>query len=284
MSKQTVWITGAGGLIGSHLVREAALVWREWKVIPLTRQQLDLADFEAVARRLAQDSPSLLIHCAALSRSPQCEKEPAFARKVNIEVTAFLAQLFAGRRMVFFSTDLVFNGSRGRYRETDTPDPLGVYARTKLEAERRVLDLPDHLIIRTSLNGGVSPTGDRGFNEALELAWREGRTTTLFLDEFRCPLPAPVTARATLELSFSNARGIFHVAGAERLSRFQIGQRVAARHPELNPHIEAGSIKDFKGSPRAADCSLDCAKAQALLSFKLPGLTEWLESNPDEMF
>ncbi len=282
--KKTAWITGTGGLIGSHLLRTADTLAPDWQVIGLNRQRLDLTDFATVRRRFGDDCPDLVIHCAAMSHSPQCEREPDLAQKVNVDVTAFLADLFADRRMVFFSTDLVFNGRKGHYTEADTPDPLGIYARTKAEAEAAVLKLPNHLVIRTSLNGGISPTRNRGFNEALELAWSQGKRTRLFADEFRCPIAAPVTARATLELALSDASGLYHVAGAERLSRLQIGELLAARHPELNPMIEASSLKDYKGPPRAPDCSLNCDKAQARLSFKLPGLTEWLEANRTEPF
>ncbi len=281
---KTVWITGAQGLIGGYLVKLAGELAPEWCVAPLTHSSLELTDFRAVRTRFEQDSPELLIHCAAISNTDQCEQQPARARHVNVESTAFLADLFADRRLVFFSTDLVFDGQKGHYTEADLPAPLGVYARTKVDAEAKVLGHPGHLVLRTSINGGVSTSGNRGFNEMLELAWKAGRTTPLFVDEFRCPIAAPVTARAAWELALSEARGVYHLAGAERLSRYQIGELVARRHLELNPRIQAGSLKDFTGQRRAPDCSLDCGRAQQWLTFKLPGLAEWLDANPDEPF
>jgi dTDP-4-dehydrorhamnose reductase len=278
------WITGGAGLIGSHLLNLAGECAPDWAPVGLTRRVLELTDQDAVTRRFEMDSPSLLIHCAAISNTRKCEEDPRAAYQVNVEVTGFLSDLFARARMVFFSTDLVFDGRRGHYTETDAPSPLGVYAHTKLEAEGRVLAHPCHLVLRTSINGGRSPTGNRGFNETMEEAWREGRTTPLFADEFRCPIPAVVTARATWELALREASGVYHLAGAERLSRLQIGELLAARHPELSPRIQAGSLKDYDGPPRAADCSLDCRKAQRLLSFPLPGLTEWLKTHPEEPF
>jgi dTDP-4-dehydrorhamnose reductase len=280
----SIWITGTGGLIGSRLADLAPSVAPDYTLVSLTRQDLNLTDHDAVARRFEQDSPAVLIHCAAISDSGQCEKDPALAQQVNVDATAFLAELFAGRRMVFFSTDLVFDGTRGDYSETDIPHPLGVYARTKVEAEAVVLAHSQNLVIRTSLNCGTSPKGNRGFNETLAAAWREGRATTLFVDEFRCPIPASMTALATWELVLEEAQGIFHVAGSERLSRFEIGQLVADRHPEINPRIEPGSIRDFAGPPRAADCSLNCDEAQARLSFVLPGLTDWINTSPADPF
>ncbi len=278
------WITGAGGLIGSHLVREAAARNLSWQVIAPTRQQLDLADFNKVREAFSRQRPGLVIHCAAMSRPTDCQAAPARAKNINVDATACLAELATVIPFVFFSTDHVFDGTQGKYTEESPVNPLTVYAETKAAAERIVLANSRHLVIRTSLNGGVSPTGDRGFNEALRRAWAAGEVPKLFVDEFRSPISAQVTARAVWELIARGATGMFHVAGAERLSRWQIGHLLAARWPQLNPRVEAGSVKDYSGGPRPADTSLDSSKAQKLLSFQLPGLTEWLAKNPNEVF
>jgi dTDP-4-dehydrorhamnose reductase len=106
----------------------------------------------------------------------------------------------------------------------------------------------------------------------------------LFTDEFRCPIFAGETARAVWELVNQNRAGLFHVAGAEKLSRWQIGQLLAARWSQLNTKITPGTAKDFPGPPRALDTSLNITKIQGVLSVPLPGLGEWLAANPDEPF
>jgi dTDP-4-dehydrorhamnose reductase len=106
----------------------------------------------------------------------------------------------------------------------------------------------------------------------------------LFTDEFRSPIHAGVTARAVWELVLQAVTGLCHVAGAERLSRWEIGRLVAARWPQLQPRIETGSLRDYVGAPRPPDTSLNCARAQAQITFRLPGLTEWLAVNPGEPF
>jgi dTDP-4-dehydrorhamnose reductase len=277
-------ITGAGGLIGHYLVQTAPQFAPQAKVIGLTRAHLDLADSAAVRLEFKRQAPQLIIHCAALSRSPACQADPDLARKLNVGVTALLAELAAGIPLVFFSSDLVFDGRVGNYDESASPNPLNVYAETKAAAEQLVLANPRHTVIRTSLNGGTSPTGDRGFNEQMRQAWAAGQKLTLFTDEFRCPIPAAVTARVVWELVARNQPGLCHVAGAERLSRWQMGQLMASRWPQLRPNLEPGSLKTYRGGPRPADCSLNCAKAQRLLSFRLPGLTEWLAANPAIVF
>ena len=245
---------------------------------------LDLADFQVVRAGFKEDRPQLIIHCAALSRNPACQENPSLARKVNIEVTACLAEQAAEIPFIFFSSDLVFDGRHGNYDEAAQPNPLSVYAETKVAAEQIVLKNPKHTVVRISLNGGASPTGDRGFNEEMRRAWQAGRRLNLFTDEYRCPMPAVVTARAIWELAAQNKPGLYHLAGGERLSRWEIGQLIAARWPQLNPRVEPSSRNDYVGPPRPADTSLNCAKIQRLLSFPLPGLSEWLKANPDEPF
>ena len=253
-------------------------------MVALTRDRLELTDAAAVRAAFRLQSPQLVIHCAAITSSPECEANPALARKVNVEVTALLAELAADIPLFFMSTDLVFDGRIGRYDETAPVNPLSLYAATKVAAEQIVLANPRHTVIRTSLNGGTSPTGDRGFNEQTRRVWQGGRTVRLFTDEYRSPIAAEVTARAIWELVALNRPGLYHVAGSERLSRWQIGQLLAARWPELKPGIESSSLKEYTGAPRSPDSSLNNAKAQALLSFRLPGLAEWLSSHPDETF
>lgn len=275
MRTRTCWVTGAGGLIGSAV---ATSPWQPagWTFLPLRRSDLELTDFSAVERRFALDRPDAVIHCAAMSKSPQCQSDHAGARLWNVEVTRHLADIFGGRRMLFLSTDLVFDGQSGGYDEKAAVNPLSFYAETKVEAERIVLKHPGHLVIRTSLNHGISPTGDRGFNEEMTLGWRAGRKFNLFTDEFRTPIPAVCTARALLELVGQQVDGILHVAGAERLSRWEIGQVLAESLPGLDCPMEPGSLKDYVGAPRSPDTSLECRRAQSLLSFPLPRYSEWL--------
>ena len=279
-----VWITGAGGLIGSALLESAPAAVPAWKISGTTRRQVDLTDATAVEKMFYALRPTLIIHCAAMTNTPACDREPARARAVNVDATRHLVELAKGIRFVFLSTDLVFDGRDGGYDETAAVNPLNFYAETKAEAERIVLLSPMHTVIRTSLNGGMSPTSDRGFNETMRRAWENGGMVTLFDDEFRSPIPAAVTARALWEVLAQDRPGLYHIAGSERLSRWQIGQILARRWHQFNPKLEHVSRLMYPGPPRPADTSLNCDKAQALLSFRLPGLTQWLADHPSEVF
>lgn len=289
MKPPRVWITGAGGLIGNQLLQRASRDVSGWEVTGLGRGDLDLEDGPAVERRWRTGAPDLVIHCAGLTRSPACQADPDRARRANVQVTERLARLASasGSRLVFLSTDLVFDGARGRYRESDAPNPLSVYAETKAEAERRVLEAdPAHVVIRTSLNHGASPTGDRSFTEDMLRTVRAGGRLALFTDEFRCPIPAAATARAIWSLARglraagvgAGPSGIFHVAGAERLSRWEIGRILAAVYPEFEGRLDATSLRAYRGAPRSPDTSLDCGRVRDWLDFPLPRFSEWIRS------
>ena len=275
---QRVWITGASGLIGSHMARLAPA---HWHVRALTRADLDLTDGPAVHAAFRNDAPALVIHCAAMSKTPECEVRRELAWKNNADVTRLLCEIAGDIPLLFFSTDLVFDGSKGNYIETDQPNPLTVYGETKVAAERLVLTNPKHTVIRTSLNAGATPRGDSSFNEQLRAAWKRDEVTKLFADEFRSPIAAEVTARAVWELVRSNQPGLYHLGGSERLSRFEIGKLIAARWPELNPRVEPSPIRDYPGPHRSPDTSLACGKVQRLLSFGLPQFSDWLREHPE---
>lgn len=271
-----LWVTGGHGLIGRYLCDQAGRRWPRCRVLRVGRPGIELTELDSVARRFSEDRPSAVLHCAAMSRSPACQSDPARARLHNVEVTRHLAALAVGIPFVLLSTDLVFRGDQGGLDESATPDPVSVYGETKVEAEGHVRRLLRHLIIRTSLNYGHSPSADRAFNEEMAQAWRSGKTLRLFTDEYRTPIAAAETARAILDLLAMGASGTLHVAGGERLSRWELGDLIARLHPDLDTPREATSLRDYQGPPRAADVTLDCRKAEGLLGRSMPRFSEWL--------
>lgn len=274
-----VLITGGGGLIGSHLIRSAGQFALGAVILAPPRRELDLTNAGNVTAWFQQERPNAVIHCAAMSRSVTCEANPKLARQVNVEITRRLAELAGDVPFVFLSTDLVFDGQTGAYREDDPVGPLNVYAETKVAAEAVVREHPQHLILRTSLNYGHSDPGHRAFNEEILEAWQQGRKVAFFTDEFRTPIPVTVMARAIWELLQKRATGTLHVAGSERLSRWQIAELLLERFPQYRELAHRGSLQHFDGPKRAPDTSLDCTRAQALLSFPLPGLNDWVRQH-----
>lgn len=276
--KRHAIITGAAGLIGQYFVKTAARWAPGWEVHGLTRAELDLTDHAAAEQAWQRLKPGAVIHCAALSRTKDCEHNPLLARRINVDATAHLARLSKDIPFIFLSSGEVFDGNAGWYRETDAAHPINVYGKTKLEAEQLVLQNPRHTVVRIVLTTGTLQQGDRSFVEEMCRSAKSGVNMTLYADEYRCPLPAGVIARAIWELAGKEAPGLYHLGGRERLSRWEVGEALLPWYPELQGHLIKGSARVHTGAPRPADLSLNCEKLQALLSFPLPGFRSWLKN------
>ena len=175
----------------------------------------------------------------------------------NVDGSAAVAAAAAGRRLVHVSSDLVFDGSRGRYTEDDEPAPVSSYGRSKVEAERRVAELASgSTIVRTSLiYGGPEP----GPQERLA---RKG--TRFFVDEIRSPVQVGDLADAVLELIGIDCAGVLHLGGADDISRYDFALLLGA---------DPGSIEPAHTTPdRARDVSLDSSRAAGLVATRLRGV------------
>jgi dTDP-4-dehydrorhamnose reductase len=234
-------------------------------------EPVDLTDGDATLRALAAADPEVIIHAAALSRAEEVRRDPARGHAVNVEATRRLAQWCTehSRRLVHTSSDLVFSGSRAWNREDDPATPIMAYGRTKRAAEPLVLAVPRGLVTRLSLLYGPTRSGRAAYYDNAVDALRRGEPQTFFEDEFRTPLDLATAALALARLAATEARGVVHVAGRERASRFDLMRRVAAAL-DLDPAlVRANRQSDVQGpEPRPADVSLDSERLVALL----PGL------------
>jgi dTDP-4-dehydrorhamnose reductase len=170
-----ILVTGASGLLGINMAIEAA---KRHTVFGTTyRQKIKSENFITIQTNLLLDGavenlidevqPDWVINCAALAIVDACERDPNLARKFNVEFPGKLAAIVArgGARLIHISTDAVFDGQRGDYTEDDTPNPLSVYARTKLEGEWAVSEAdPNAIVARVNLFGW-SLTGKRSLAE-----------------------------------------------------------------------------------------------------------------------
>jgi dTDP-4-dehydrorhamnose reductase len=276
MASERILVTGATGQLGGYLLRRLqqedcrALAWtgsRTGQLFGAALQPVDLADPAALAAAFRQGRPTHVIHCGAISSVAECFRQPALAQQVNTRGTAVLAELAAqaGARFVFVSTDLVFDGEKGSYAEDDATAPLSHYGRTKAEAEKAVLSFPGTVVVRSSLLFGPSLTGRPGFFDHQLAALREGRPVTLFEDEWRTPLGLNVAAQALLAIARADFGGLLHLGGPERMSRLEMGRRIAAALG-----LDASSIvpgrRDLPppSEPRPRDVSLDSRRWRAL--------------------
>lgn len=276
MTAAPILITGASGQLGAYLLHAArcrnrsVAAWSgahegEIAGIPLT--PVDLTDAAQTAAAFRTAAPQVVIHAAAVASIAECQRDPARARRVNVDATARLAQLAAqaGSRLLLVSTDLVFDGARGGYREDDAPAPLSEYGRTKLAAEQAVLAHPQHSVARVSLLFGPSRNGRVGFFDQQREALRAGKAIQLFEDEWRSPLDLHSAAAGLLALAESDFTGLLHCGGPERLSRLEMGQRLA-RQLNLDPAAIAPTRRDTHPAPepRPRDVSLNSTRWRRL--------------------
>jgi dTDP-4-dehydrorhamnose reductase len=245
-----ILLTGATGLLGNAYA--LAAMRRGHAITALSHTQscslpgiannprINATDLNAITELSIQLWPDVIINCAALSNPASVEAEPDLARKINIDLPRHLAQLSThlGARYIHISTDMVFDGlSDAPYRSTDMPAPGNLYGQTKLMAEKEVLahNKEDPVVLRIPILMGKSPAGNRSVHEKLLAAINAKEKPKLFTDEFRQPCSAGNVAEVILELSERrDLHGLFHWAGSEVLSRFEMGQRICS-HLGLPP-------------------------------------------------
>jgi dTDP-4-dehydrorhamnose reductase len=272
-----VLVTGASGLLGGRL---AALLAPAHQVVAARHRQpippglhevaLDLEDPLDVDRALRRASPEAVVHCAAIADPDRCQADPSRAESVNVRATEGLAACCrrGGVRLVYLSTDLVLPGDRAFCDEEVPPRPVSVYARTKLEGEAAVLSgAPGSAVVRIALVHGAGFGGRATASEAIARALRSGQPLRLFTDQYRTPVDPESVSSALLALLRQDASGLFHVGGAERLSRFELGQRVARALRLPYASIAAARQAEAGGAPRPADCSLDSGRARRELGY-----------------
>jgi dTDP-4-dehydrorhamnose reductase len=213
-----VLITGASGQLGRSLQRTFA----GDVVVALSHADLDITDGAAVTVAMRAASPDAVIHCAALTDTVRCEKEPALARAINGIGSEHVAQACrsAGARLIAISTNEVFAGTqREPYIESDATGPLNAYALSKLDGEvLAAAACPDTLIVRVSWLYG---DGYMNFNEKVIAAAKEGRALSFVTDEVATPTSTEDVATAVRALLDQYAPpGIYHLANQGEASRY----------------------------------------------------------------
>jgi dTDP-4-dehydrorhamnose reductase len=281
-------ITGASGLLGATL---AHLASGKHEVVAVTgRQPLQLPEVMSVAvdlsragqarKLIQQHQPDWVTHCAAATDLDRCEREPEWARALNVDLAREVAQACAavGARLAHISTDSVFDGTGSHYTELDEPHPLNVYARSKLEGEREVQTVyPGALIVRTNFFGWAitpRPSLAEWFLGRLESAER----TPGFSDVYFSPLVADHLAEFVLDLLRRGTAGLLHLPGATCLSKYEFGRRLATAFGHDPDLIDAASVREAAlGATRPLRTCLKGERAVRELNRPLPAFADGLE-------
>ncbi|MBI5059163.1 SDR family oxidoreductase [candidate division KSB1 bacterium] len=232
-----ILVTGASGFVGSHLA--AALqsdheltgtVFRADRSPARHQVRLDLTAAEEATTLLNSVRPTVVVHCAALSRVIVCEDDQPAASRMNTSSTETIARWCGthGAKLIYFSSDQVFDGRRGCYECTDLPDPLNHYGRTKLAAEAVVLDASyRNTVIRSNSVVGSSIGFGESFTDSVHRALVRGETVRCFVDQFRSPIHIRRVIALVALCIADDIHGIIHAGGADRLNRAATARLVA---------------------------------------------------------
>jgi dTDP-4-dehydrorhamnose reductase len=242
--------------------------------------KVDITQKQQAMRSIAAVAPNVVVHAAAETNVDRCETERDFARSVNVMGTTNIAEICAKLRakLIFISTDYVFDGVRGNYAETDEPNPINFYGSTKLEAERAIAKISrKSLVVRTSVLYGWHPSKLNYATWVLE-ALREHRAVEVVTDHVNSPTLNMNLAEAIRVGIERDCEGILHVAGSERISRFDFALRIAEAF-DLDPSLLVPVKMDDLGwvARRPRDSSLNVQKAQKELGVELFGVDRSLE-------
>jgi len=224
-----ILIIGANGLIGQAVAGEAGSRF-SWKGTYYRRQvrgclRCDITDPESLDGVFKQVKPDFVIHCAQLAGGVDFyERNPELAKKFHFDGTVNLGRecLKHSAKLVFVSSECVFDGKKEFYNETDTPNPINIYGKYKAESENWISrNLKEHLIVRTMSVFGWDPFTETP-NAVMKAYFSIARSQKYIVQAFRWGTPtyAGDLAKAILELSDSGASGIFHIAGRSFINRY----------------------------------------------------------------
>jgi dTDP-4-dehydrorhamnose reductase len=285
-------ITGASGFVGGHVMHGAAQSG-EWDIHATYQSRpfkfpdgelhyLDLADIGSTGTLVQRLNPDAVIHSAAWSNLERCERDPENAAVINLEAVKKIAEACktSHSRLVFISTDMVFDGKEGRYAETSRTNPINIYGKTKMAAENMVLKgCPGSVTARAALIYGRPFTGSNSFSERILEKTGNRETVPLYTDQFRTPVLVDDLARALLELAVIDFSGIIHLGGPDRIDRYSFGSMLS----EISG-FDTGLLKPVRmdematEAPRPQDASLDSSLAEKRLKTRLSPVREGLQS------
>jgi dTDP-4-dehydrorhamnose reductase len=270
-----VIVTGANGMLGSSIIKEFEGEYKFYSVdkdplepILPNPFQVDLTDKKKVEEALTKIKPDLVIHCAALTNVDFCEDNREMCYKVNVDATKYLAEICKklGIVLVYISTDFVFDGEKGNYKEEDETNPLGIYAESKLLGEKAVIDSGvTYIIPRTSIYGWNIQKKE-SLVEWIINANKQKKVLNLITDQYFTPIFTNNLAQVIFELYETKKFGLFNIAGAEKASKYDFAMETAEVFNLDKSMIQKISMDKipFK-SKRPRDASLNIEKIKKTL-------------------
>ena len=280
-----IFITGGSGLLGGKIAELALGKYEVYAGYCHNKPELG----EPVKFDLAKDldiiqkiKPEVIIHTAAMTNVDECEANKERAYKINVAGTKSVAEIAneSGAFLVYVSTDYVFSGYKGMYKEEDEPNPIDYYGYTKLLGEKYC-----ECIARPCVIYGTKPAvGKVNFALWIIKKLMNGEEVKIVTDQFITPTLNTSLAKMLLEISERGIKGIFHTAGKERVSRYDFALQIADKF-ELDKDLIIASRMDAMNwiAKRPKDSSLDTSKASRYFKEKPYSLDIALEILEEEM-
>ncbi len=281
-------VLGGSGFVGGHVAVKGQGDWkvsatfrdRPFRLPGVTSVHLDINRSRSLRKVFEKIKPDAVIHTVAWSGLERCEEDREGAVRVNVEGTWNVAELCREMecRLVFTSSDMVFDGDRGMYREVDSVRPMNIYGETKVMAERIIRTSGvNHAIARIALIYGQPETGSNSFSEKVISRLKQGEPMALYTDQTRTPILVQDLAEALLELAALDFRGTIHLGGAERVNRYEFGKRLAEVKGFSEDLLKPVTMDEIPTkAPRPKDVSLNTSVAKSVLRTPLLSYYEGL--------
>ena len=274
VEKIKVLITGSNGMLASSL---ALVLTRQFQVTGIDIDNCDITDKDAILNKIKYCNPAIVIHAAAYTDVDGSQLNPDKAFAVNVSGTENIVRALNGLDTVLFyiSTDYVFNGSKNSaYLETDAPDPINAYGRSKLEGERAVQEfLTKYFILRTS---GLFGQNGKNFITAILAKAGKEKAIKVVDDQIGCPTYTIDLAEAIkfivlnfLESRSSERYGIYHVTNSGSCSWFEYAKEIVAVKQLETQVVPIHSQESGRLAPRPKISILDNSKLKAAFNLEL---------------
>jgi len=270
-------VTGSAGLIGHQVVKDLSETHEVFSCYNKSKPEfgiptkMDLLNHEMISNVLSEKNPDIVIHLGAMTAVDLCDTQQDNALKINSQATEILAKECSkiNSFMVYVSTDYVFNGNSGLYKENAVTNPLGFYGKSKLLGEKSIQNFSSNwCIARTSTPFGLHPT-KKSFPIWVIENLQKQKQIDVLTDQFTSPTYVPSLSRMLIEISERHLTGIIHVAGASKISRYEMASLVSDKLGLDGKLLREISINDIKWeAQRPKDSSLNVSKAISILNQK----------------
>lgn len=276
-------VTGGSGLLGERL---ATVVDKNDEIVLLHNSnptkntiKCDITNQDEVNKLMNKENPDVIIHCAAMTNVDLCEDEIDLAYKINGDATGYLAKAAnnVNAKIIYVSTDFVFDGKKGYYSETDDVNPLGIYAKSKYDGEQQLQKYSDNwAIARVSVLYGWHKR--LNFTSWVINELRNNNPINIVTDQINSPTLADNAAEAMLEIAKQDKNGVFHTAGNNIISRYDFTKLIAEVFALDDNLINPITSDNFvQKAPRPENSSLNVNKIEKKLGFKMETAKESLE-------